>query len=88
MAEDTYTLKEMIQELRSETKEQSTVLTTVCASLEGIEKHLAQLNSKVATHEMKHNKIEAFMGRATVIISIAVFFAVTLVNEVIAFIKP
>jgi len=87
MSEENYTLKEMIQELRSETREQSTVLITVCAALEGIEKHLAQLNSKVAMHEKKHNKIEAFMARATVIISIAVFLAVTFVNQVIAYIK-
>lgn len=86
MSEENYTLKEMVQELRFETKEQSTVLTKVCASIEGIEKHLAQLNSKVATHERKHNKIEMFMTRATVIISIAVFVAVTVVNRVVAYI--
>lgn len=86
MSEDAYTLKEMVQELRTETKDQSTVLTRVCASIEGIEKHLAQLNSKVATHEKKHQELDVFKTRATVIISIVVFFAVTAVNRVIAYI--
>ena len=86
MSDDSYTLKELIQELRGETKEQSTVLTRICANMEAVEKHLAALNSKVATHERKHNKIDTFMTRATVIISIAVFFAVTVVNKVVAYI--
>lgn len=86
MADDSYTLKELIQELRGETKEQSTVLTRICANMEAVEKHLAQLNSKVATHEKKHQELDVFKTRATVIISIAVFFAVTVVNRVVAYI--
>lgn len=58
-----YDLKEMVQELRAETKEQSTVLTRVCVSLENIDKHLSQLNSKVASHEKRFNGLEAFQTK-------------------------
>lgn len=63
MSEDAYTLKELIQELRGETKEQSTVLTRICANLEGVEKHLSQLNSKVASHEKRFNGLENFQTK-------------------------
>jgi hypothetical protein len=80
-----YTVKELLDELRDETKEQSTVLTRVCTSLEGIEKHLAQLNSKVATHEKRHNDFEVFKTRASIVFSIIIFFAVIAVDRVIAY---
>jgi phage shock protein A len=87
---DGYTVKELLDELREETKEQSTVLTRVCTSLEGIEKHLAQLNSKVASHEKRHNqsdvRFSTFQTRASIIFSVIIFVAVIAVNRVIAYI--
>lgn len=86
MANDSYTLKEMVQELRETARDQVGHIASISTTLDGIEKHLAQLNSKVATHEKLHQEHIAFRTKATVIISIAVFFAVTFVNRVIAFI--
>lgn len=86
MADDSYTLKEMVQELRETAKDQVIHVARISSVLEGIEKHLAQLNSKVAAHERLHQEHVQFRTKATVIVSIAVFFAVTFVNRVIAYI--
>lgn len=80
MSEDSYTIKELVQELRGETKAQSTILTRICANLESVEKHLAQLNSKVAAHELLHGEIdkrfgglEKFQTKAMLVYSFCVF---------------
>lgn len=94
---DGYTVKEMLdsvmketKELREEMKQQSAVLTRVCTSTEGMEKHLGQLNSKVATHEKRHNdndvRFSTFQTRASIIFSIIIFATVIAVNRVIAYI--
>lgn len=86
-----YDLKEMVQELRSETKEQSTVLTRVCVSLENIDKHLSQLNSKVATHELLHaeqnkrfSSLETFQTKTMMVYSIGVFVIGTVATKILS----
>lgn len=86
MSQDGYTLKEMMNELRLEAKDHGETLTRVCSSLDNIDKHLAQLNSKVATHEAEIGTLKSFQTKAGVVISIAVFFAITITNRVIAYI--
>lgn len=53
-----YTLKELVGELRQEQRVQTGHTASILASLENIDKHLAQLNSKVATHEKKVQTVE------------------------------
>lgn len=84
MPEDSYTLKEMVQELRVTARDQVLHVATISSTLENIDKHLAQLNSKVASHERDIGLLQNFQIKAGVYISIAVFFAVTIVNKVLA----
>jgi hypothetical protein len=81
MAEDTYTLKEMMQELRSETKQQSSALFR-------IEAHLATLNSKVAAHEILHAEhtknigtLSTFKTQVLAVWAVGVFVISTAVNK-------
>lgn len=53
-----YTLKELMEELRVEQKQQTQNTATILASLENIDKNLETLNSKVATHEKKVQIVE------------------------------
>lgn len=91
MADDSYTLKELIQELRGETKDQSTVLTRICSNLDGVEKHLAQLNSKVAAHELLHmeqnkrfSNLETFQTKTMMVYSAAVFIIGTVATKILS----
>ncbi len=81
MSEDTYTLKEMMQELRSETKQQSSALFR-------IEAHLSTLNSKVAAHELMHAEhvkeikgLSTFKTQVLAIWGVGIFVISTLVNK-------
>ena len=83
MSDDTYTLKEMMQELRSETKTQSSALSR-------IEAHLATLNSKVATHEKLHGEyapkfeeLSSFRSKAMAVWGVAVFVVGVVVNKLL-----
>lgn len=83
MSEDSYTLKEMVSELRGEQKMQSVVLTQQSSVLENIEKHLAQLNSKVATHEKRFNGLETFQTKVMTMWGVAISVFVFIVNRFI-----
>lgn len=83
MSDDSYTLKELVQELRMETSRQSTTLTKITSSLESIEKHLATLNSKVASHEKKFYDYDMLKAKGMVVWAVVVFVATTVVNRLI-----
>lgn len=81
MADDSYTLKELVQELRLETSNQSRVLTTMTSTLQGIETHLAQLNIKVASHEKKLYDYDMLKSKGMMIWALAVFGITTFINK-------
>lgn len=83
MADDSYTLKELVQELRLETNKQSTTLTMITSSLQSIDTHLAQLNSKVASHEKKFYDYDMLKAKGMVVWAVLVFVASTLANKLI-----
>jgi hypothetical protein len=81
MADDTYTVKEMMQEVRAETKQQSSALFR-------IEAHLATLNSKVAAHELLHadhikeiKGLSTFKTQVMATWAVGVFILTTVVNK-------
>lgn len=78
-----YTLKEMVGELRQEQKVQTGHTASILASLENIDKHLAQLNSKVATHEKRFSGLESFQTKVMTIWGISTFVAVTVINKLL-----
>ena len=67
MTSDSYTVKELLQEVRQDNKNALTTQSTILATLVNIDDHLGKLNSKVATHEKRindlsteHTKTKAF----------------------------
>jgi hypothetical protein len=81
MANDGYTLKELVGELRQEQKLQTQHTASILASLENIDKHLTQLNSKVASHEKRFVKLESFQTKVMTAWGIATFIIVTAANK-------
>jgi hypothetical protein len=80
---DGYTLKELVQELRNDNKQFLTTQTSILSSLESIDKHLQQLNSKVASHEKRFVTLESFQTKVMTVWGIAIFFVVTAINKFI-----
>lgn len=86
MAEESYSIKEILGEMREENRD----------SFNKINEHLAKLNGKVATHvqqisELEANKkdiearlrlVEGNAIKAGVVISIVVFVAIMLANAI------
>ena len=60
---DGYTVKEIVNELRNEQRGSIVVQAKILTSLENIDSHLANLSSKVATHEKKIGVIETKQTR-------------------------
>lgn len=59
MSEGNYTLKEMVQELRNSGKSQNKDISQILFMVESINKHLEQLNSKVATNVKNIGELDA-----------------------------
>ena len=51
MPQNSYTVKEMLQEVRTDNKQALETQASILTTLKGIDEHLGTLNSKVATHE-------------------------------------
>lgn len=83
MVNDNYSLKEMIQELRGEQKEQTRHTAIILTTLENIDKHLANLNSKVASHEKRFSGLETFQTKVMTVWGIAIFIIVTAINKLL-----
>ena len=69
MASDGYTVKELVQELRLESRQSVATQASMLNSLENIDRHLQTLNSKVASHviaiaeiQTEHTKVRAYAG--------------------------
>ena len=83
MPESGYTLKEMVQELRTYQKEQTKTMIEILGHAKNVDEHLDSLNSKVATNAIKINKLETFQTRAMLVWSFVVFIVVTFFNRLI-----
>lgn len=81
---DGYSLKEMVSEIRAENRLALETQSRIVSSLENIDKHLANLNSKVAAHEKQLSSLESFQTKAMLIWSFVVFIVVTVANKIIA----
>lgn len=67
MSQEIYTLKEMLQEVRDENRKALTTQAHIVTTLEGIDKHLQKLNSKVADHEKRITYNESFISKAQMV---------------------
>jgi len=83
MSEDNFSIKEMVLELRSETRQQT-------SSLSRIESHLATLTSKVDRHELLHKDhlkeikgLSTFKTQAMLVWGVIVLVITTVINKVI-----
>ena len=82
--DDAYTLKEMLQEVRSQNQQALSTQAAILVRVENIDKHLEKLNSKVALHEKKLYSLSSFQTKAATIWAIAVVLFTTFANQVIA----
>ena len=76
-----YTIKEMVQELRSHQSAQTETLVRVCSTLENIDKHLNALTQETKSLEQRTSKLEEFQSKAMVVWGVATFVVVTVVNQ-------
>jgi hypothetical protein len=83
MKSDCYTLKELVQELRADQKQQTIHTTAILTTLENIDNHLSKLNSKVASHEKQLNSLGTFQTKVMTVWGVAIFIIVTVLNKVI-----
>ena len=80
---DGYTLKEMIHELRTNQQIDSGRSIKILEHASNVDKHLDQLNSKVAKHEKAINNLTTFQTKAMMVWGFAVFVIVTVFNKII-----
>lgn len=80
---DGYSLKELVQELRSEQKDQIKQIERILSTLQNIDKHLEQLNSKVVTQERRLNGFSTFQTKVMMVWGFFTFVIVTAVNKFI-----
>lgn len=64
---ESYTLKEMLEEVRNEQRQAISTQSHIVTTLEAIDKHLEKLNSKVADHEKRISTNESFIGKAQMV---------------------
>ena len=78
-----YTVKELVQELRLESRQSVATQAAMLNSLENIDRHLTQLNSKVATHEKKINSLGTFQTKVMTVWGVAIFVVTTVITKLI-----
>ena len=83
MATDGYTVKELVQELRTESRLSVATQAAILNSLENIDRHLTQLNSKVATHEKKINNLSTFQTKVMTVWGISIAVVTTVISKLI-----
>ena len=83
MATDGYTVKELVQELRTESRLSVATQAAILNSLENIDRHLTQLNSKVATHEKKINNLSTFQTKVMTVWGISIAIVTTVISRII-----
>ena len=83
MASDGYTVKELVQELREDNKKSIATQAAMLNSLENIDRHLTQLNGKVATHEKKITNLGTFQTRVMTVWGISIAVVTTVISKLI-----
>ena len=83
MASDGYTVKELVQELRLESRQSVATQAAMLNSLQNIDKHLTQLNSKVASHEKKIATLGTFQTRVMTVWGLSIAIVTTAISRII-----
>jgi len=83
MPVESFTVKELVQELRTESKQSNATQAVILSTLEGINSHLGKLNSKVATHEKKINSLGTFQTKVMTVWGVAIFVVTTVITKLI-----
>ena len=83
MATGGYTVKELVQELRTESRQNVATQAAMMNSLENIDRHLTQLNSKVATHEKKITNLGTFQTRVMTAWGLSIAVVTTVISKLI-----
>jgi len=78
-----YTVKELVEELRADNKISIATQAAMLNSLENIDRHLTQLNSKVATHEKKIATLGTFQTRVMTVWGISIAVVTTVISRII-----
>jgi len=78
-----YTVKEIVEELRADNKISIATQAAMLNSLENIDKHLTQLNSKVATHEKKIATLGTFQTRVMTVWGLSIAVVTTVISKLI-----
>jgi len=83
MATGGYTVKELVQELRLESRQNVATQAAMLNSLQNIDKHLTQLNSKVATHEKKITNLGTFQTKVMTVWGVSIAVVTTAISRII-----
>ena len=83
MASDGYTVKELVQELRLESRQNVATQAAMLNSLENIDRHLTQLNSKVAKHEKKIATLSTFQTKVMTVWGVSIAVVTTVISKLI-----
>ena len=83
MATGGYTVKELVQELREDNKKSIATQASILKSLENIDRHLTQLNGKVATHEKKIVNLGTFQTRVMTVWGLSIAVVTTVISKLI-----
>jgi len=83
MATGGYTVKELVEELRADNKTSIATQAAMLNSLENIDRHLTQLNGKVATHEKKITNLGTFQTKVMTVWGISIAVVTTVISKLI-----
>jgi len=83
MASEGYTVKELVEELRADNKTSIATQAAMLNSLENIDRHLTQLNGKVATHEKKITNLGTFQTKVMTVWGISIAVVTTVISKLI-----
>ena len=83
MPVESFTVKELVQELRTESKQSNATQAVILSTLEGINSHLGKLNSKVATHEKKINSLGTFQTKVMTVWGVSIAVVTTVISKLI-----
>jgi hypothetical protein len=83
MATGGYTVKELVQELRLESRASVATQAAMLNSLENIDRHLTELNSKVATHEQKINNLGTFQTKVMTVWGVSIAVVTTVISRIV-----
>jgi len=78
-----YTVKELVEELRADNKTSIATQAAMLNSLENIDRHLTQLNSKVAKHEKKITNLGTFQTKVMTVWGLSIAVVTTVISKII-----